>query len=69
MNDKTDLVYSYVRTYINENGIAPTHREIVAGTGLSSTSIVAAHIQRLVSNGKLEQISSIARGLRLVDEH
>lgn len=67
MKPKTELIYDYVRMYIDENGIAPSHQEIVDGTGVSSTSVVAYHLRILVAEGLIEQVARVSRGIRLIN--
>lgn len=49
-------VYQYIRSYYEENGIAPTVREIRDALGMSSTSVVAYNIRRLLDDGRLTKV-------------
>lgn len=50
----TEKIYDFCKSYIDEHGYAPTIREIGKGVGLSSTSVVHRHMQRLFRNGRFE---------------
>lgn len=49
-------VYNYIRDYYDDHGISPTVREIQAALGMSSTSVVAYQIRRLVEEGRLTKV-------------
>ncbi len=58
-------VYDYIRSYIQENSIPPTIREICAAVGLSSTSTVFSHVQTLKKMGLLTSGNSAHRNIAL----
>lgn len=62
----TDMIYTFIRSYIDDNGIAPSYQEIRDGLGISSTSVVAYHMAKLISAGKIER-SNRARSIRILD--
>ncbi|MBZ0305575.1 MAG: hypothetical protein K8I82_05860, partial [Anaerolineae bacterium] len=47
---------------------SPTLREIMAELEISSTSVAAYHVNRLVAAGFLEKIKGISRGLRIPEQ-
>lgn len=49
--DMIDNVYEYCKDYFEENGYAPSNREIAKGVGLKSTSSVFYYMQKLFENG------------------
>ena len=49
-----DRIMVAIVQYIGEHGYPPSVREIGAMVGLKSTSSVFAHMQRLITEGKLE---------------
>ncbi|HAU84606.1 MAG TPA: hypothetical protein DCW90_03585 [Lachnospiraceae bacterium] len=49
----TEKVLEFCKSYFKEYGYAPTVREIGKGVGISSTSGVHRHMQRLFKEGKL----------------
>ncbi len=44
----------FIKKYFDEHGYAPSIREIGDGVGLSSTSTVKQHMDRLFRDGALE---------------
>ena len=52
-SNKADLILDYVNQFIQENGYAPSVREIGAAVGLRSTASVSYHIQALQEKGLL----------------
>ena len=52
-SDKSDLILEFVSNFIQENGYAPSVREIGAAVGLRSTASVSYHIQALQDKGLL----------------
>lgn len=53
-SDKADQILNYVNHFIQENGYAPSIREIGAAVGLKSTASVSYHIQALQDKGLLQ---------------
>jgi repressor LexA len=51
--------------YATEHGVAPSVRDVVRMTGVSSTSVAGYHLQRLEDAGYLRRLPGIARGLLL----
>ena len=52
-SDKADRILDYVNHFVQENGYAPSIREIGAAVGLRSTASVSYHIQALQDKGLL----------------
>ena len=52
-SDKSEKILDYVNQFIQENGYAPSVREIGAAVGLRSTASVSYHIQQLQEKGLL----------------
>ena len=52
-SNKADLIMEYVNRFVQENGYAPSVREIGAAVGLRSTASVSYHIQALQDKGLL----------------
>ena len=52
-SDKAEKILDYVNQFIQENGYAPSVREIGAAVGLRSTASVSYHIQALQDKGLL----------------
>lgn len=68
LTKKQTLVYNYISEFIKNNeGRAPSYRDICAGIGLSSVSAVAEHVDNLVKLGALRKIPGEARSLEVID--
>ena len=52
-SDKAEKILEYVNQFVQENGYAPSVREIGAAVGLRSTASVSYHIQALQDKGLL----------------
>lgn len=52
-SDKAEKILEFVNTFVQENGYAPSVREIGAAVGLRSTASVSYHIQALQEKGLL----------------
>ena len=52
-SDKADRILDYVNQFVQENGFAPSVREIGAAVGLRSTASVSYHLQQLQEKGLL----------------
>jgi repressor LexA len=52
-SDKAELILDYVNRFVQENGYAPSVREIGAAVGLRSTASVSYHLQALQEKGML----------------
>ena len=53
-SNKSEMILNYVNQYVQENGYAPSVREIGAAVGLRSTASVSYHIQQLQEKGLLQ---------------
>ena len=52
-SNKADLILEFVNQFVQENGFAPSVREIGAAVGLSSTASVSSHLRQLQDKGLL----------------
>ncbi|MBO5317658.1 MAG: transcriptional repressor LexA [Oscillospiraceae bacterium] len=52
-SNKSQLILDFVNQFVQENGYAPSVREIGAAVGLSSTASVSYHLQQLQAKGLL----------------
>ena len=59
-SNKAQQILDYVNSFIQENGYAPSVREIGAAVGLRSTASVSYHLQQLQAKGAL--LSPDAKG-------
>ena len=60
-SDKAEKILEYVNQFVQENGFAPSVREIGAAVGLRSTASVSYHIQALQDKGLLSGPSEKGR--------
>lgn len=67
LTKKQLAVLNFLEDFIEENGYAPTYREIQAALGLSSVSAVAEHIDNLVAKGAVRKVGGSARSLEVLD--
>lgn len=58
-------ILDYLELFIDENGYAPSYREIAEKFNLSSVSTVAEHIDALSGKGYLKREANEARSLQL----
>ena len=52
-SNKAEMILDYVNQFVQENGYAPSVREIGAAVGLRSTASVSYHLQALQEKGML----------------
>ena len=57
-SNKADMIMDYVNHFIQENGYAPSVREIGAAVGHRSTASVSYHLQQLQQKGLLQAPNS-----------
>ena len=53
-SNKAELILDFVNVFVQENGFAPSVREIGAAVGLRSTASVSYHLQQLQDKGLLQ---------------
>ena len=53
-SNKAQQILAFVESFIQENGYAPSVREIGAAVGLNSTASVSYHLQQLQEKGMLQ---------------
>ena len=65
-DDKTVRILRYITEHWAERHYAPSFRDIQAGCGLSSLSVVTWHVGKLERRGKIHRTPGIARSITLV---
>ncbi len=65
-SNKAELILDFVNTFIQENGFAPSVREIGAAVGLRSTASVSYHLSQLQEKGLLRDPGSKGRKRAIV---
>lgn len=66
-SDKQEKILQFLNTYIEDNGYAPSVREICAAVGLKSTATVSYHLNELKRRGLIEGDSTKRRAISLPD--
>lgn len=68
LTKKQKEVLDYIASYIDDNGYAPSYREIAEHFGFSSVATVTDHIQALKYKGALENEFNAARSIQLTPQ-
>lgn len=69
LTKKQKEIFDYIVTFIDDNGFAPSYREIANDFGLSSVATVHDHVKSLVQKGYLILgEDGEARGLEVVED-
>lgn len=55
---REDCVYRCFSAYSKVNGLPPTTRELIALTGINSTSLIVRYLDGLVRRGLLERVGA-----------
>ena len=67
LTKKQKAILDYVESFIDDNGYAPSFREIAEHFGYASTATVADHIQALKDKGIIDGQDNVARSLHIID--
>lgn len=65
-SDKAQRIMEFVNTFVQENGFAPSVREIGAAVGLRSTASVSYHLRQLQEKGYLQSPGAKGRKRAIV---
>ena len=65
-SNKAQLILEFVNAFVQENGFAPSVREIGAAVGLRSTASVSYHLQQLQEKGYLQSPGAKGRKRAIV---
>ncbi len=65
LNDKLNLCYEYVKTYMQENGYAPSVRDICKDLNIKSTATAHLYLKKLSENGLINVKSDKKRAISL----
>lgn len=66
MTEKQEKIYNIIKEFINENGYAPSVREICNIAGLNSPATVFVHLQNLKEEGYITYVNGKSRTIRVV---
>ena len=64
----TDLVLQAIKTFWAEEGYSPSIRDIMDATGISSTSVVWYHIDKLARAGAIKRTPGVARSYVIIEK-
>lgn len=60
-----ELVYNFIKQFIEENGYAPVYREIIKGTGIKCLDSINRYLYILKDQGRIDFIPEKARTIRI----
>jgi repressor LexA len=66
LSPKQERIINFVTEFLNDKGYPPTIRDIAAGCGISSTSVVAYNLNKLAQAGYIRRHSDISRGIKFL---
>lgn len=61
-------VLNFLRSFIDQNGYAPSVRDIAEGCGISNPSIIQHHLNMLEKEGHIRRSRRTSRSLQLVEK-
>lgn len=67
LSSKQEQIINFVREFLDDRGYPPTIRDIAAGCGISSTSVVAYNLDKLEQAGYIRRHSDISRGIKFLN--
>jgi repressor LexA len=65
VSDRQKRIVKFIERFISDKGYPPSIRDIQAGCGISSTSVVDYNLKILESRGQIERDSDVSRGIKL----
>jgi repressor LexA len=66
LSDKQRRIISYIDRFLSDKGYPPSIRDIQAGCGISSTSVVDYNLNILESKGHIRRHAEVSRGIKLL---
>lgn len=66
LSPKQERIINFVTEFLSDKGYPPTIRDIAAGCGISSTSVVAYNLNKLAQAGYIRRHSDISRGIKFL---
>jgi repressor LexA len=67
LSPKQEQIINFVTEFLDDKGYPPTIRDIAAGCGISSTSVVAYNLKKLEQAGHIRRHSDISRGIKFLN--
>jgi len=66
LSDKQRRIIGYINRFVSDRGYPPSIRDIQAGCGISSTSVVDYNLNILESKGHIRRHAEVSRGIKLL---
>lgn len=66
--EKSNLIFEFIRDFIETENMSPTVREICDGVGYSSTSTVHHYLKKLQAEGRISMSNGKNRSIIITDE-
>lgn len=66
LSPKQERIINFVTDFLHDKGYPPTIRDIAAGCGISSTSVVTYNLNKLEQAGYIRRHSDISRGIKFL---
>ena len=66
LSPKQGRIINFGTEFLHDKGYPPTIRDIAAGCGISSTSVVAYNLDKLAQAGYIRRHSDISRGIQFL---
>ena len=67
-SDKQERILDFLREFLAQHDYPPSIRDIQAGCGISSTSVVDYNLKALEAKGLIQRDREISRGIKLVGD-
>jgi repressor LexA len=68
LSDKQNRIMKFLNRFISENGYPPAIRDIQAGCGISSTSVVDYNLDILEKEGYIRRHAEVSRGITIINK-
>lgn len=68
INDKLDVIYSYIVSYVETNGIPPTVRDICRDLNVKSTASAKYYVDKLIERGLITKLNDKKRSITLTNK-
>lgn len=68
LSEKQSAILNFIKKHVREKGYPPTVREICAAVGLSSTSTVHGHLERMEKKGLIKRDKTKTRAIEIVED-
>jgi repressor LexA len=65
LSPKQERIINFITEFLHDRGYPPTIRDIAAGCGISSTSVVTYNLNKIEQAGYIRRHSDISRGIEL----